>query len=287
MGIVLLVLAGTPVIAALVRIERGSRPERSLAWFCFQYDVVRSPQTDERVLQYLRRTRRWRIAGAIIGVLLPYGSWMFWEMRLDLYTGLFIGWFLAGVIAEARSDARQGADAVGRERRTASLAPRRLREFLPPFASRVLLVSGAALLLAGTTAIAPRAADGIRHAQQGLVSAESIGAASAVAICLTAIAALSLQRLVRKPYPVDDPELDVAEYAIRTAAVVRVAAGWAALLFVIAVRLGFAAAFSMRHPWSWGAHALWLASVIGVLVAWAGVPTRVVRRTRVRLGAPA
>lgn len=279
-GVVSIVIVGVLVLMVAI-VARGSRPERLLAWFCFQYDIEPAGAARDRVLRYLRRTRRWRVAGAVGGIAVSSASRIWLGIHeLDLFTSLFGGWFVAGILAELTSD---WPESVGR--RAASLAPRRLADFLPPMARHVLTVAGITATAAVTFALGIGTDTALLHRSAHPLSRQQGITGAVVAISISVIAWLGILRTLRKPYPVDDPDLDAAEYAIRIASVVRVVAGWSVLLFLVAIRLARATAAVARSPWSWPPGIVWCAGLAGVVVAWAGVPTRVVRRSRHRLGA--
>lgn len=266
--------------AVIVRLVRGSRPERQLDWFCFQYDLELSDAGRERVLSYLGRTRMWRVVGAVGGIAASMVPLYLWQSKLvDVYTGLFGGWFVVGVLAELTSHGPTGDG-----RRTASLAPRTLDQFLPPSARVVLVGSGLVAAAALGIAAVRRSIDRFRHPVNNPPDGWTITLAAVVMASVLMVAALAVRRLLRKPYPVDDPDLDAAEYAIRTAAIVRIVAGCAVLLDVIAFRVAAATAVATRGSWAWVPGSIAIVAFAGIVIAWAGVPTRVVRRSRHRLG---
>lgn len=279
-GTLLVAIGVVVVVLAIVRMVRGARPERQLDWFCYQYEVAPVGAAGDRILAYLRRTRAWRVAGAVFGIGLTTGLRIAGIDTVDLLTGLFVGWFAAGILAELAPGGRR------REvRRVASLAPRTVDRFLPPFARSVLTTSSVGAALAVVFAVAVRTVDPLTHRVKAPPPWPAIVLGGATAILVSLVATLGLRRLLHKPYPVDDRELDTAEYAIRTAAVVRVVAGWAALLCIVTFRLSLATLDGTRAPWSWAPGLLCLAGFFGIVVAWAWVPTRVVRRSQHRLGA--
>ncbi len=279
LGTLLVVIAVVAIVLAIVRMVRGSRPERQLDWFCYQYEVAPVGAARDCILAYLRRTRAWRVAGATFGIGLTTVLRMTGTETVDLYTGLFAGWFAAGLVAELAPGRRRRG-----ERRVASLAPRTVDRFLPPVARTVLTTSLLGAALAVVFAVAARTMDPLGHRVKAPPPWSAIVLGGATAILVSLIAALGLHRLLHKPYPVDDSQLDAAEYAIRTAAVVRVVAGWAALLCIVTFRLSLATLDGTRAPWSWAPGVLCVAGFVGIVIAWAWVPTRVVRRTQHRLG---
>jgi hypothetical protein len=265
----LLVLAA--VVAAIWVVTRNSRIEREADWFRYQYEARVTGPGFELIKRYLRRTRAWRIVGAVIGVGVAVALG-FLGRKPDLIVGLFIGWFIAGLVAELATKL------PGSDRRGASLAPRRVGQFLPPFAKRVLVVavsSSWAVAAVATVVAAVPTARRIGHARLPM---EIPVSGIALSIALATMSLTGLRRLTYKPFPVSEPEIDAAEAAIRMAASVRIAAGWAALQFIITVWLATAGRLAARPPLTWLFNVISLMGIAGVIVAWTYVPTRVIRK---------
>lgn len=98
--------------------------------FARRHAVTLTGANRHLAVRYLATTRRWRTTGVLIGMLVSAAySWRH-DRTFDWnLLGAFAGWFVGAVIAEWRLNLP-----VAGGRRIASLAPRRLRDYLGPWA---------------------------------------------------------------------------------------------------------------------------------------------------------
>jgi hypothetical protein len=250
-------------------VARSSRVEREADWFRYQYEVRVTGPGYDLIKRYLRRTRAWRAGGVAIGLTVAVvAGWILHE-RINVFAGLFVGWFIAGLLAELPT--RQPA-----ERRRATLTPRAVDQFLPRFPRRVLVAatSSTVVALVGATCV-HQLARLRRHDENVGIGVPT--AALLLSLALATVSVAGMRRLAYKPFPVTEPEINVAEAAIRTAASVRIAAGWAALQFIITMWICASVASVADPRWAMLANTLALLSFFGILIAWTFVPTRVLR----------
>jgi amino acid transporter len=197
---------------------------------------------------------------------------------INLFAALFIGWFVAGLLAELPT--RRPT-----EQRRAMLTPRTVAQFLPGFPKRVLIAATFSTLLVLTAAINVHEWSSLRRDGHDLGVGVPI-AALVVSVALAVVSVAGMRRLAHKPFPVTEQEINVAETAIRTAASVRIAAGWSALQFITTMWVCSSVARVAISPWSTLANLLALLAFFGIVVAWTFVPTRVLRRQSHAITAP-
>jgi hypothetical protein len=116
------------VVAALLVAQPVSVDR--LARFARRHAVTLTDENRHLAVRYLATTRRWRTAGVVISIAIS-SAYTWWHSRTLGWSalGMFAGWFAGAIIAEWRLT----LPASG-ERRVASLVPRRLRDYLGPWA---------------------------------------------------------------------------------------------------------------------------------------------------------
>jgi hypothetical protein len=120
--LLVLVVAGV-LTAQPVSVER-------LARFAHRHAVMLTDENRHLAVRYLATTRRWRTAGVVVGVVISAAYTWWHDRRMDWSAlGMFAGWFVGAIIAEWRLNLPTSGG-----RRVASLVPRRLRDYLRPWA---------------------------------------------------------------------------------------------------------------------------------------------------------
>jgi hypothetical protein len=201
----ILVLAAGLAMAVLlvVGIVRAAHPDAASQWAA-RHGVELSERTRPLVIEYLTRSRRFRLGGALIGLVAPLGT--------DVPGfELLMGYLLGALVAElTRTRLTTGSGA-----RAASLSPRVLGDYVPgyvPVVLRSVTVSAAVLLplyLWGPERWAP----GVK-----MDEAAAVGGGVA-AIALPLVVELLLRRMVARPQPAASPDLIAVDDAIRAASV--------------------------------------------------------------------
>jgi hypothetical protein len=117
------------LVVAAILIAQPVSVER-LARFARRHAVTLTDENRHLAVRYLATTRRWRTAGVVISIVIS-SAYTWWHTRTMEWSalGMFAGWFVGAVVAEWRLT----LPAAG-ERRVASLVPRRLRDYLGPWA---------------------------------------------------------------------------------------------------------------------------------------------------------
>jgi hypothetical protein len=227
---------------------------KEFAWFCFQQRITPTLANGPVVVDYLTRTRRWRLFGAV-GSLSAMTCWMFLFTTThspNLIVVLFAGWFAGGILAELPVGTRRTTGP-----RAASLVPRRPLAYVQTATRRFVLGSLVIFALANT-----------RHVHI---------AAVATTLAVAAVAWWGISTVVHRPQPVLAPDLEEADTATRRAAVARICGGW-----IVLNSIGAYWAFGSGRSLTGMAVVLLvlvqLGSFVGVLTGWLWVPTRV-RRT--------
>jgi hypothetical protein len=188
-----------------------------LATFARRHDLTVTATNGTLVIRYLATTRRWRAAGLTAGFLASV-AWALPQQRIHVnFLGLFAGWFLGALVAEARV-----AHLAGGPRRAASLMPRRAADY------RSALVS--MLLPASVTASATVA---VVAAIAGWTAAAGFWFAAALTVLCGVI--LIQQRVLRRPQPLAPPDQLAADDAIRSRSLHVLAAGGSTLVWYCVV----------------------------------------------------
>ena len=250
------VIAG---VAAALALRQPSRLE--VGWFFTLHRVALTKRNGPAIIDYLARTRRWRVYG-VIGSSTVAGSVAFVapKAQLDTYAVLFAGWFFGGILAEVPVGPRH----VGGVR-MASLQRRTLSMYLSPGVARWIVCWAVGtvglLVLYGATVSPP-----VMRRVAGVL---------AVLAVLTSLSVSSMRVIVRRPQPVAPPDVVAADDAIRRAAVRRIAAGWGVLqsMATIVVARWLTAGSGSDFTAEIGMAAE-VVGVLGVAASWLVVPTR-------------
>ena len=153
-----------------------------------------------QVIRYLATTRRWRTVGLVVGLLASVG-WALSQgaVRVDFLT-LFAGWFVGALVAEIRL-----ARTSFGPRRAASLTARVPVMYLPRLAWWLVpALAVASVALAGYASVRAGAPD----PTVWLLG----GAAVVIAVVVNRVQA----RVLRRPQPVEAPDVVAADDAIRS-----------------------------------------------------------------------
>jgi hypothetical protein len=190
-----------PVVLVLLALRPVSR--RELNRFSSRYGVEATPETTQAMRSYIRRGRSGRLTGAAIGlslhpILYALGLSVPNESVFYGVLGYLLGAFGAALLPTAR----------GTEKRSASLLPRRLSDYLP----RTALVAPAVAVGIGAVAVIVYELEPRRSALQ--TSGSTLGlAVSAIAAVATYVA---VRIVVARPQPIINPHLQAVDDAMRT-----------------------------------------------------------------------
>jgi hypothetical protein len=228
------------VVVSTVAVARSHRAvgDDFLTEWARAHALDLTPENRPLVGWYLRTAGVLRTWGAIGGVVVPAALALAWSghfeiLGIDTDGGINpgdIGWIFVGYLVGALYAEVSLARPVDPARRSASLAPRRLDDYLPHrlvWAQRLL---GGACVIGALASLALPYGEAWR-------APGAVGILGFVAwIALVAAGVESLERwLVRRPQPFTDPSLVAADDAIRSQSVHSVAgAGLALLLFMVA-----------------------------------------------------
>jgi hypothetical protein len=143
--------------------------------FARRQALVITPGNRDLVIGYLVTTRRWRVAGLSLGILISIG-WSLRDSRITVNAlTAFAGWFVGAMVAEYRV-----ATLEARARRAASLEPRLLRRQLGTAARTLpVLLFAVAAVCAGASLLAAAAGREVRVA---LVLGHAVAAVLALAL---------------------------------------------------------------------------------------------------------
>ena len=174
------------------------------------------------VIGYLATTRRWRAGGLAGGYLL--------SALLSLRTGvgvnflaLFAGWFVGALVAEARV-----AHLAHGERRTASLTPRRIDNYLGRIARSFLPFSVVA-------SVALAAVVGVAWLRGRPVEAAEAAWSLACGLAIYVVVRFMQRVVLRRPQPATTPDLLAADDAIRSRSLHALAGGGGTLVLYLAL----------------------------------------------------
>ena len=190
-------LIGLPV-ALIYGLYRKSHPQRIDDWAA-AHGVTLTPTSREVAERYLGRGMRWRTRGALIGILIPFGTKI---PGLEMLMGYLVGAILAEVTAPPIVAAANRA----------SLMPRAIRDYLPGYARslfRALCVGAAAVALCWYVVPLREDLD-----TEGFFGPPVIAAAAVVVLALVE---WCLRYIVRRPQPAGDPALVALDDAVRSA----------------------------------------------------------------------
>jgi hypothetical protein len=208
-------VAARPAYRALT----AGRPARAQEWAAVQ-GLPLDDGNEAMVASYLRRSRRWRMAGALAGMVAGVAASTSGETSL-LPLALLVTGYLAGVLAGELATRHE----VRGSRRRASLSPRRLEEYVPPVGLEWMGWSAAGTVAAAVAFVAlPRRDSSVQPA--GVLAA-------AVAAVVFALGTRALaQRLLQRSQPMGSPAALAADDAIRSSGVRAVVAAGTAIAFV-------------------------------------------------------
>jgi hypothetical protein len=233
----------------LRRKARSTQPES----FAAIHGFALTSSNRALVARYLDRSYRWRMTGAILGWLIPFGTKI---------PGIeMIGGYLVGVVAAELTQARVRPDGPA----SASLVPRRLSDYISP---RVMVamraVSATVVLVALAYTFLPIRMVAAEH------GARPLWIATGIAVALELAVEQILRIIVKKPQPATSRDVLAADDAIRSASIHATAgATIAALLLILAAGsfvLGIESSVSAVH---WVVPFVGLACVVAAFVTWA------------------
>ena len=224
MGPVEVVFLAIPVVIVLfllAGLRRTTRGEEADGW-AERHGITLTGNTRKVVEHYLQRSRKFKLTGALLGIVLPLG------------TGLpgieMIGGYLVGALAAELRHPRlaQGSGA------SASLLPRTLREgYLPDFVVPTLRTAiPVAALLGAAYLWGPRRTSG-----PDLETGFGVGLAAALLAPL-AIEAL-LRKVVNRPQPSGDPHLIAVDDAMRSTSVHAIGGAGVAIVLILVAGLSW------------------------------------------------
>ncbi|MCA1694658.1 MAG: hypothetical protein LC749_07965 [Actinobacteria bacterium] len=199
---------------------------------------------------YLDRSWKWRITGAVLGVVIPFGT------RIP---GLeMLGGYLVGALAAELTHARLRRSAQP----AASLAPRSLTDYIAPGVLRALRAAAVlAVALVPMYHLLPRRASVTDHPQ--------LLVASGLALITATLVEGALRVIVRRPQPAIAPDVVSADDAIRAASIHATAgAGLAIVVLLVATELwafGFGTDVQLLR---WVAPVLSISTTAGAFVIW-------------------
>lgn len=247
--IVVLALLGLVPVAAIAFVAAKARG-RQVEAFSVAHGLILTPANESLIAAYLDRSWRWRLTGAVLGAVIPFGTRV---PGLEMLGGYLVG-ALAAELTESRL--RRGAQP------TATLAPRSLADYLSPGILRALRATAVvAVALVPVYLVIPRRVSVTEHPQLLVGSALAMIAAAAVET--------ALRLIVNRPQPAADPDLLAADDAIRSASIHACAgAGLAIMLLLVAIELwalGFGTDMQLLR---WVSPFLSIAASLGAFVTW-------------------
>ena len=242
--------------------------ERLAAW-AKAHGLELTAENRQAVARYLRRASVLRTWGALGGLLLPSLAELVLSGRVQLLgfgtdgssapyagpIGAFIGYLIGALCAEVSL-----VRPVDPARRSASLVPRRLEDYLPPgllLAQRVLPM----VVVLGLVALALVPFDPRTTAEPALLGLLS----GAVTVGALAAGLEALERwLVRRPQPFTSPSLVAADDAIRAQSVHSLAGAGLALQLIACsgVFIGLAASDVALLSWT-----MWLPALVTLVLS--------------------
>jgi hypothetical protein len=265
--VVALVLAvSVPVVLARAYAKAN---DKLLAEWAQAHGVELTPESRQMVARYLRKSRVLRTWGALAGMLLPSLVELALNGRVQLLgfgtdgsaapyagpIGAFIGYLVGSLYAEVSL-----ARPVDEARRSASLVPRELADYLPRRLLRAQRTLGVAavfgVLVLGLVPYDPREA--AEPEWLSLLAGAAVFGAFAVGL-------EALERwLVRRPQPFTHPSLVAADDAIRAQSVHSLAGSGIALLLVLCsgICVGLAASDVDVLRWT-----MWLPALVALFLS--------------------
>jgi hypothetical protein len=246
--LLLLVAVGGFALALVVAIARNvAKPESADEWAA-QHGIGLTEVTRPMVLHYLTRSRRFRLAGALIGLVIPFGT------NLPGFE-VMIGYLIGALIAEFTQKRLADGDT-----RSASLVPRSLSDYLPRYVPMAL--RSAALLATTYLALYFLSRFGI-----GVPTEIWVGASATIVLPL--VVEYLLRRMVARPQPAASAELVAVDDALRASSIHAAAgAGLGASLLMLAVMTWIAGSFAYPPVAQWAFYVLAAAMAVSAIVMW-------------------
>jgi hypothetical protein len=198
-GLALLVPLG--VFALLLR-PFGPVSRVRLERFARRQMLVITPGNGPRVISYLATTRRWRAGGILIATAITAIRTSIDRHGNQLSAlAIFAGWFVGAVVAEWRigSGSRDGV------RRSASLMPRRIGDYLSVAMQAVVAVALLAAVAVQTTLVV------LARTERLLLTGWL-----AAAIVVTVGIALVARHVLTRPQPLAEIDVEQADHALRS-----------------------------------------------------------------------
>jgi hypothetical protein len=265
--VIALVLAvSAPVV--LVRAYAKVNDDLLVGW-AQAHGVELTPESRQMVAWYLRRSRVLRTWGALAGLLLPSLVELALNGRVQLLgfgtdgsaapyagpIGAFVGYLVGSLVAEVSL-----ARPVDRVRRSASVVPREIADYLPGRllgAQRALGITAVlGVLVLGLVPYDPREA--AEPEWLSLLTGAAVFAAFAFGL-------EALERwLVRRPQPFTSPSLMAADDAIRAQSVHSLAGSGLALLLVLCSGICAGLAVSDVDVLRW---TMWLPALVALFLS--------------------
>lgn len=249
-----------PLLIVAIPVSRAFRPLDAafVREWADAHALVLTPTNRPLVEYYLATARKLRTLGAVAGILLP--PLFTWSLGLDnpRVSGFWAlpGYLIGAAYAELRLNRPLG------RQRAASLAPRRLGDYLPRRLLRAQRVAGVFSALGALAALLTQADDLDTNAGAVIV-AGGVGAALAIALELVE------RHIVARPQPVVAPDLVAADDAIRSQSIHSVAGSGLAIVILCLVSVGLALAEGLDEPLrSVLLVVLFLFAWVGALGAW-------------------
>ena len=273
MGPVEIVFLAVPlamVVLLLFGLRRTTRTEEAEEWAA-AHGVTLTQETRELVDRYLYRSRKFKLTGAVIGIVLPLGS--------GLPGAEMIAGYLAGALL---AEAKQPRLTPG-EHPTASLVPRSLDDYLPSFVIPVLRSSiVVAALLGAAYLFGPR-----RTPEPDLDAGFAIAFVAALFVPLAVEG--FLRKIVGRPQATGDAHLIAVDDAIRSSSLHAVGGAGVAIVLLIIGGIAWAVGqTSDIDAVRWALPIAGVASALSGMTAWlrlGGETSWKVRRSSKVLGA--
>ncbi len=250
MEIVVIAAAITGLLAwGIVKAAAG--PEEIKGW-ASRYGVTLNEKTRPMVADYLVRSRKYRLKGALVGLVVPFGIEV---PGVEMAAGYLVGTLLAEFSHQRL---------VRGETRAASPTPRTLDDYVPSYVPQLLdgIAVAAGAFLLPLYLWGPKV--------QGLTTNEAgVVVGGAAAALLPLIIKNFLERMVERPQPAVSEELVAADDAMRASSMHAVSgaglSGSLLLLGTLAFTVGVTSAIGV---FQWvlpvAGSALW----VGSLVVW-------------------
>ncbi|MFN2389910.1 MAG: hypothetical protein ABR575_09955 [Actinomycetota bacterium] len=226
LGHVEIVLIFVPValfVALGVGIARMARRDEADEW-AGAHGLALSETTRPLVVGYLTRSRRFRLTGALVGLVVPFGTEI---PGLEMIAGYLIG----ALIAELTQDRLRAEGGMA-----ASLSPRVLSDYVPAYVTVILRAAAVGGVALGSLLLWGPA----RASDLGPPRVTALAAAVG-AVALPPVIELLLKRVVARPQPAVSSELVRADDAIRSASLHAAAGAGIAVSLLLLGTVAFAA----------------------------------------------